>query len=232
MNDVITPKDAKSVEQTVQWALAEGKTLEIVGSGSKQAIGRPTQTDLTLSLHALAGVTLYEPEELVLSARAGTPLAEIEALLAANVQQLAFEPMDCGPILGGAAGRGTIGGTLASNFSGPRRLKAGAARDHLLGFQAVSGRGEAFKSGGRVVKNVTGYDLSKLMVGLLGDACGPDGDHAQDAASAGNRRDGPAARTRSGAGRWPQWRQPWLPPATSQGRRICRRQVAALHAGS
>ena len=168
MNDVITPKDVKSVEQTVQWALAEGKTLEIVGSGSKQAIGRPTQTDLTLSLHALAGVTLYEPDELVLSARAGTPLAEIEALLAANVQQLAFEPMDCGPILGDAAGRGTIGGTLASNFSGPRRLKAGAARDHLLGFQAVSGRGEAFKSGGRVVKNVTGYDLSKLMVGSWG----------------------------------------------------------------
>jgi glycolate dehydrogenase FAD-binding subunit len=168
VNDVITPKDVKSVEQTVQWALAEGKTLEIVGSGSKQAIGRPTQTDVTLGLHALAGVTLYEPDELVLSARAGTPLAEIETLLAANSQQLAFEPMDCGPILGGAAGGGTIGGTLASNFSGPRRLKAGAARDHLLGFQAVSGRGEAFKSGGRVVKNVTGYDLSKLMVGSWG----------------------------------------------------------------
>jgi glycolate oxidase FAD binding subunit len=152
----------------VQWALAEDKTIEVVGSGSRQAIGRPIQTDLTLSLRALAGVTLYEPDELVLSAQAGTPLAEIEALLEANAQQLAFEPMDCGPLLGGSPGAGTIGGTLAANFSGPRRLKAGAARDHLLGFHAVSGRGETFKSGGRVVKNVTGYDLSKLMAGSWG----------------------------------------------------------------
>ncbi len=168
MNDVITPKDTKSVEQTVQWAVAEGKTLELIGAGSRRIIGRPTQTDLTLDLHALAGVTLYEPDELVLSARAGTPLAEIEALLAEKAQQLAFEPMDCGSILGGMAGRGTIGGTLAASFSGPRRLKTGAARDHLLGFHAVSGRGEVFKSGGRVVKNVTGYDLSKLMAGSWG----------------------------------------------------------------
>jgi glycolate oxidase FAD binding subunit len=123
---------------------------------------------LTLDLSAVAGVTLYEPEELVLSAKAGTPLAEIEALVASKCQQLAFEPMDCGPILGGRVGDGTIGGTLASSFSGPRRVKAGAARDHLLGFHAVSGRGEAFKSGGRVVKNVTGYDLCKLMAGSWG----------------------------------------------------------------
>ena len=104
----------------------------------------------------------------MLSAHAGTPLAEIEALVAAQGQQLAFEPMDYGPILGGAAGRGTIGGTLAANLSGPRRVKAGAARDHFLGFHAVSGRGEAFKSGGRVVKNVTGYDLCKLIAGSWG----------------------------------------------------------------
>jgi glycolate oxidase FAD binding subunit len=113
-------------------------------------------------------VTLYEPEELVFSAKAGTPLAEIEALLAARGQQLAFEPMDYGPLLGGPAGRGTIGGVLAANLSGPRRLKAGAARDHILGISAVSGRGELFKSGGRVVKNVTGYDLSKSMAGSWG----------------------------------------------------------------
>lgn len=168
MADTLKPRDAKEVGEAVRWALGNEKSLELAGQGTKRAVGRPSQTDLTLDLSELSGVTLYEPAELVLSARAGTPLAEIEALLAANVQQLAFEPMDCGPILGGAAGRGTIGGTLASNFSGPRRLKAGAARDHLLGFQAVSGRGEAFKSGGRVVKNVTGYDLSKLMVGSWG----------------------------------------------------------------
>ena len=168
MADTVQPRDAKDVEAAVQWALAEGKTAEIVGHGSKRAIGRPAQTDLTLDLSALTGVTLYEPEELVLSAKAGTPLAEIEALLAANGQQLSFEPMDYAGILGGVAGRGTIGGALAANVSGPRRLKAGAGRDHFLGFYAVSGRGETFKSGGRVVKNVTGYDLCKLIAGSWG----------------------------------------------------------------
>lgn len=113
-------------------------------------------------------MTLYEPEELVLSAKAGTPVAEIVALLSAHRQELAFEPMDCGPLSGGEPGRGTIGGVLASNLSGPRRIKAGAVRDHVLGIHAVSGRGEAFKSGGRVVKNVTGYDLSKAMAGSWG----------------------------------------------------------------
>jgi glycolate oxidase FAD binding subunit len=168
MADTLQARDAKDVEPAVQWLLAEGKAAEIVGHGSKRAIGRPAQTDVTLDLSALSGVTLYEPEELVLSARVGTPVAEIEALVAAKSQQLAFEPLDCAAILGGAAGRGTIGGALAANLSGPRRIKAGAARDHLLGFSAVSGRGETFKSGGRVVKNVTGYDLSKLMAGSWG----------------------------------------------------------------
>src|SRR5205807_427201 len=134
------------VEVGGQWAVAEGKALDLVGQGSKRALGRPAQTDVTLDLSRLSGVTLYEPEELVLSAKAGTPLAEIEALVAAKGQQLAFEPMDFEPILGGAAGRGTIGGALAANLSGPRRIKAGAARDHFLGFTAVSGRGETFKS--------------------------------------------------------------------------------------
>ena len=168
MADALKPRDAKDVEAAVQWALAEGKALEVAGQGSKRAIGRPAQTDLTLDLSPLTGVTLYEPEELVLSARAGTPIAEIEALVASKGQQLAFEPMDYGAILGGATGRGTIGGVLAANLSGPRRIKAGAARDHFLGFSAVSGRGETFKSGGRVVKNVTGYDLCKVMAGSWG----------------------------------------------------------------
>jgi glycolate oxidase FAD binding subunit len=168
MPDHIKPRDAREVEAALQWALAEGKALELIGQGSKRAIGRPAQTDITLDLSALSGVTLYEPEELVLSAKAGTPLADIEALVASKSQQLAFEPMDYGPILGGPAGRGTIGGALAANLSGPRRIKGGAARDHLLGFSAVSGRGETFKSGGRVVKNVTGYDLCKLMAGSWG----------------------------------------------------------------
>jgi glycolate oxidase FAD binding subunit len=168
MTDTVKPRDAAEVEQAVNWALGGGKTLEIVGRGSKRAIGRAAQWDATLDLSALSGVTLYEPAELVLSAKSATPLAEIEALLAANGQELAFEPMDYGPLLGGAPGAGTIGGALAANLSGPRRIKAGAARDHFLGVHAVSGRGETFKSGGRVVKNVTGYDLCKLLAGSWG----------------------------------------------------------------
>jgi len=168
MTNTLKPRDAKDVETAVQWAAAEGRALEIVGRGTKRALGRPAQSDVTLDLSGLSGVTLYEPEELVLSARAGTPLAEIEPLLARSNQELAFEPMDYGPLLGGAAGEASIGGVLAANVSGPRRLKAGAARDHFLGFTAVSGRGETFKSGGRVVKNVTGYDLCKLIAGSWG----------------------------------------------------------------
>ncbi|MER8486055.1 FAD-binding protein [Mesorhizobium sp. M1322] len=163
-----TPSSAAETLATVAWAAAEDSPLEILGHGSKRGIGRPLQTEHTLDLSKLSGVTLYEPAELVLSAKAGTPLAEIESLLAENGQQLAFEPLDYGPLLGGEKGKGTIGGVLAANLCGPRRLKAGAARDHILGIAAVSGRGEVFKSGGRVVKNVTGYDLSKLMANSWG----------------------------------------------------------------
>jgi glycolate oxidase FAD binding subunit len=168
MTDTLRARDPKDVEDAVQWALGEGRSLELVGRGSKRLLGRPLQADLKLDLSALTGVTLYEPEELVLSAKAGTPLAEIEALVAGRGQQLAFEPMDCGPLLGGPAGAGSIGGTVAVNLAGPRRIKAGSARDHVLGVAAISGRGEGFKSGGRVVKNVTGYDLCRLLTGSWG----------------------------------------------------------------
>ncbi len=168
MAENVKPRDAAEVEQAIKEAIAGGTTLEVVGHGSKRGIGRAAQWDMTLDLSALSGVTLYEPAELVLSARAATPLAEIEALLAANGQQLAFEPMDYGPLLGSAPGSATIAGVLAGNLSGPRRIKAGAARDHFLGVIAVSGRGDTFKSGGRVVKNVTGYDLCKLLAGSWG----------------------------------------------------------------
>jgi len=163
-----TPTTADEVREVVAWVAARPEPLEIVGHGSKRGIGAPVQAAHTLDLSRLSGVTLYEPEELVLSARAGTPLAEIEQLLAQHGQQLAFEPMDYAPLLGAEPGRGTIGGVLAANLAGPRRIKAGAARDHILGIHAVSGRGEAFKSGGRVVKNVTGYDLSKGVAGSWG----------------------------------------------------------------
>ncbi len=168
MADTLKPRDSKEVEDAVRWALGNDKALELSGQGTKRAIGRPSQTDLTLDLSGLTGVTLYEPAELVLSARVGTPIAEIEALLDKNRQELAFEPMDYGPLLGGAANGGTLGGTIAANLSGPRRIKAGAARDHFLGVTAITGRGETIKSGGRVVKNVTGYDLCKLLAGSWG----------------------------------------------------------------
>jgi glycolate oxidase FAD binding subunit len=168
MADNLKPRDAKEVEDAVRWALGNDKALELIGQGSKRALGRPSQTDITLDLSSLSGVTLYEPAELVLSAKAGTPLSEIEVLLEKNNQQLDFEPMDYGPLLGGEAGQGTLGGAIAANLSGPRRIKAGAARDHFLGVRAVTGRAETVKSGGRVVKNVTGYDMCKLLAGSWG----------------------------------------------------------------
>ncbi len=165
---ILKPATADDVIEAVGQALADAAPLEILGQGTKRGFGRPVQAARQLDLSGLAGITLYEPAELVLTCAAGTKLAEIETALAAQRQQLAFEPPDFAPLWGGAPGRGTIGGVLGCNLSGPRRLKAGAARDHFLGFKAVSGRGELFQAGGRVVKNVTGYDLCKLMAGSFG----------------------------------------------------------------
>ena len=147
--------------------IAGGLPSEIVGSGSKKALGRSTQSNSILDMSGFKGISLYEPDELVLEAGAGTPMSEIEKLLAKNNQQLAFEPPDYSKLLGSKKS-GTLGGLIACGLSGPRRIKAGAARDHILGFSGVSGRGEIFKAGGRVVKNVTGFDLAKLMVGSYG----------------------------------------------------------------
>lgn len=168
MSSVLRPDNAEGVLDAVRWAAAEAVPLDIFGHASKRGIGRPVQAQYGLDLSALVGVTLYEPEELVISLKAGTPMASVERLLRDHNQMLAFEPMEFGPLFGVMRGRGTVGGALASNASGPRRFKAGAARDHILGVKAVSGRGEAFKSGGRVVKNVTGYDLSKGLAGSWG----------------------------------------------------------------
>lgn len=168
MTETLKPETDDQVIEIVRWALAGAVPLELAGRGSKRGFGRPVQAAHALDLSGLAGIEVYEPEELVLTARPGTPMAEIEAALAASGQALAFEPPDLGPLYGGPAGAGTLGGTVGCNLSGPRRLKAGAARDHVLGIEAVSGRGQAFKSGGRVVKNVTGYDLPKLLTGAFG----------------------------------------------------------------
>jgi len=164
----VAPETPAQVQEFVAYAVANELPVEVIGRGSKRAVGRPGNPAETLSLRALSGISLYEPEELVLTAGPGTPLEDIEAALAGANQELMFEPPDYGLLLTGRSDKGTLGGVIAANLSGPRRVKAGAARDHFLGFAAVSGRGETFKSGGRVVKNVTGYDLCKLMAGSWG----------------------------------------------------------------
>lgn len=168
MTGTIKPREAKELRQAVEWALGEGVTLDVRGEGSKLALGKPMQCAQVLDLSGVSGIVDYAPEELVVTLRAGTPMREVEALLAQRNQMLAFEPPDLGPLLGREPGQGTLVGAVMGNLAGSRRLSAGAARDHLLGFSGVNGRGEAFKSGGRVMKNVTGYDLSKVIAGSWG----------------------------------------------------------------
>jgi glycolate oxidase FAD binding subunit len=165
---VFAVSTAAELADVIGAARADGRRLEARGGGSKAAYGAWRSEHDLLDLTALNGVIDYDPAELVLTARAGTSVIEIEALLRDSGQMLAFEPMDYGPMLGGPAGRSTLGGTIAAAAAGPRRVSHGSVRDHLLGFVAVTGAGETFKAGGKVVKNVTGFDLSKLMAGSWG----------------------------------------------------------------
>ena len=160
-NNIFAPSDVEEVQQCIQAALSQQTPLEIVGGGSKRCYGRPVETTHQLNLSRIAGIVDYQPEELILVVKPGTTLTEVQNVLAEKNQVLAFDP----PHWGEGA---TIGGTIATNLSGPGRFRSGAARDHLLGFQAVDGRGEIIRGGGRVVKNVTGYDLSKAMCGSFG----------------------------------------------------------------
>ena len=164
---VFQPSDAAEAAEVVAWAVAEGQSLEIVAGGSKRGLGRPPRADHRLDVSRLAGIVDYDPAELILTARAATPMAEIEAELKAKRQMLAFEPPDWRGLMGGD-GEPTLGGVLACNFAGPRRVRAGAARDYFLGFSAINGWGEVWKAGGKVVKNVTGYDMCKLQAGAHG----------------------------------------------------------------
>lgn len=162
------PVDEREFSRLLVEATATTTPIALVGAGSKVQVGRPMQTAATISTRGLRGITLYEPSEMVMSARAGTALAQIEASLADRGQMLAFEPIELAGLTGGSAGEGTIGGVFATNISGARRIRVGAARDHLLGLRAVNGRGEIFKSGGRVMKNVTGLDLCRGLAGSWG----------------------------------------------------------------
>src|SRR6266403_1367292 len=165
--DTLTVRDAGDVEQAVRAALASEQPLEIIGHGSKRLIGQPMATNAVLDLSGLNAVSVYEPNELIITVQAGAPLADVQSLIDSKNQQFAFEPVNTSQLLG-TPGVGTIGGMIGAGLAGPRRIKAGSARDHLLGAHAVSGFGDSFKTGGRVVKNVTGYDLCKLLAGSWG----------------------------------------------------------------
>ncbi len=167
MSEPLLPIDETEIADIIGLAADRRTPLSVMGGGTRSGLGRPVQTAASLSTAEMRGVTLYEPAELVISAKAGTPLAEVEALLAENGQHLTFEPPDHRRLYG-STGEPTIGGVVAANLSGPRRIVAGAARDGLIGVRAVTGRGEAVKSGGRVMKNVTGYDLVKFLAGSYG----------------------------------------------------------------
>jgi len=145
----------------VQAAAAAGEPLAIRGGGTKAFYGNPVGAARVLDCSVHQGVVAYEPSELVITVRAGTPLAAVEALLAAHGQQLPFEPPHFGPAA-------TIGGAVASGLSGPRRPYAASVRDAVLGVRLLNGHGQALGFGGRVMKNVAGYDLSRLMAGSLG----------------------------------------------------------------
>ncbi|MFN3746860.1 MAG: FAD-binding protein [Hyphomicrobiaceae bacterium] len=162
------PASERELQRLITDAARAGMPVEVLGAGTKRAVGRPVNAGLVITTAPLSGVTLYEPTELVMGARAGTPLAAIEQALAEKGQMLAFEPIDLGPVLGGPANSGTIGAVFATNLSGSRRVMAGGARDHLLGIEAITGTGQTFRGGGRVMKNVTGYDLCRAVCGSWG----------------------------------------------------------------
>jgi glycolate oxidase FAD binding subunit len=160
-------KTEKDIAEFVRDAYGASRKLRIVGGGTRQALGNACQSDAVLSTAGLNGISLYEPSALTIVAAAGTPLADIEKTLAAEGQRLPFEPMDHRGLLG-SSGTPTIGSVVACNISGPARIQAGACRDSLIGVRLVDGVGRVIKNGGRVMKNVTGYDLVKLMAGSFG----------------------------------------------------------------
>ena len=160
-----SPADEVELAALIRDCHDSGQPLRIAGGGTR--LDRTDGAASLLATRKISGIVAYEPGELTLIARAGTPLAEIEQVLAAGGQALAFEPMDHRVLLG-TNGTPTIGGMVAANVSCPRRVQAGACRDHLLGVRFVDGRGRVLKNGGRVMKNVTGMDLGKLLCGSYG----------------------------------------------------------------
>ena len=162
------PQNEREVSELIKQFYKSSTPIELIGTGSKRNIGKPLQCAKTLSLSRLSGIVEYLPEELYIKVKACTPINQIEEELKKNKQQLAFEPIDFGYLFTGKSNYGTAAGQVSCNISGSRRFKVGSVRDHVLGFRGVNGKGEIIKSGGTVVKNVTGYDLSKLICGSYG----------------------------------------------------------------
>jgi glycolate oxidase FAD binding subunit len=162
------PVNVAEVAGVITDANAAGRSLEIVGGATKRSFGNHVCADALLDMSGLTGIEMYEPEELVIKVRAGTSMSLLRSALAEHTQHLAFEPPDYAALFGNVDAMDTIGGIVACNLSGPRRVLAGAARDSVLGIEGVNGRGEAFHSGGRTVKNVTGFDIPRLMTGSFG----------------------------------------------------------------
>jgi glycolate oxidase FAD binding subunit len=222
MTDVLKPRDAKDVQDAIQWALSEAKTLEVMGRGSKRALGRPSQSDMTLDLSGLSGVTLYEPEELVLSALAGTPIGRSKPWLGRAASSSSSNRWTTARSSAATLVRGLARRHHRVQPRGPAPDQVGCRRAiTFLGFSAVSGRGEAFKSGGRVVKNVTGYDLCKLLAGSYGTLAAmlditiktlPKPETEESVVVAGLTTRARPRRCR------PRWHR----PATCRLRRICR----------
>ena len=167
-NNIFYPKNEQEVSLLVKELYKKNSSTELIGTNSKNFIGNKTQSANTISLSKISGIIEYLPEELYIKVKACTPIEEIERALDKNNQELAFEPIDFGFVETGKSNKGTIGGYLSCNFAGSRRFKVGSVRDHILGFKGVNGKGDIIKSGGTVVKNVTGYDLSKLIAGSFG----------------------------------------------------------------
>ena len=170
-NNTYYPKSEEEVSSLIKEFHKKSLPTEIIGTNTKNFIGNKTQASNKISLSKLNGIIDYLPEELYIKVKAGTPLEEVEKALEKNDQELAFEPIDFGYIENGKSNKGTVAGYLSCNYAGSRRFKVGSVRDHVLGFKAVNGKGDVFKSGGTVVKNVTGYDLSKLVSGSFGTLC-------------------------------------------------------------
>jgi glycolate oxidase FAD binding subunit len=168
----ISVANENDVAEAVQDARTARTPLEIIAAGSKRSFGRQVDTaHALLDVSSLSGIVAYEPDELIMTVLPGTRVAEIEATLATKRQRLGFDPPDWGPLFKSEADIGTIGGAVSTDASGPARVRYGSVRDQLLGIRAVNGLGDAFKAGGKVVKNVTGFDIPKLVCGAFGTLC-------------------------------------------------------------